>query len=250
MTMNGSLPPSSSTVFLSARPARAATSGARALAAGQRHGADARVIEERRHVRRADQERLEHAVGKPRAPEDVLDGQRALRHVRRVLEEADVAGHQRRRGEAEHLPEREVPGHDGQHDAERLVADVALRALRSARARRRESARRARRSSGTRARTSRASSMPARSGLPISSVISRPSGSDSASRMSAARDRSRVRSLERRVLPAIETPRGALEPRHHLGRRKRVERCERLAGRRVDALQRHGCGLRLRGPDG
>ena len=133
MTMNGSLPPSSSTVFLSARPARAATSCAGAFAAGQRHRADARIVEERRHVGRTNQERLEHAVGKAGAAEDVLDGERALRHVRRVLEEADVAGHQRRRGEAEHLPEREVPRHDREHDAERLVADVARLAPRCGR---------------------------------------------------------------------------------------------------------------------
>ena len=175
MTMNGSLPPSSSTVFLSARPARPATSWPGAFAAGQRHRADARIVEQRRDVGRADQQRLEHAVGKAGAAEDVLDGQRALRHVRRVLEQPDVAGHQRRRGEAEHLPERKVPRHDRQHDAERLVADVALPAPRWARARRRESSRRARRSSGSPRAHFSASSMPARSGFPISSVIRRPS---------------------------------------------------------------------------
>ena len=41
-----------------------------------------------------------------------------------MLEQPDVAGHQRRRGEAHRLPEREVPRHDGEHRAERLVAGV------------------------------------------------------------------------------------------------------------------------------
>ncbi len=57
------------------------------------------------------------------------------RHVRGVLEQARVAGHQRRGGEAEHLPEGEVPGHHRQHETERLEGHVAPRGVRSARAR-------------------------------------------------------------------------------------------------------------------
>ena len=53
--------------------------------------------------------------GAPARAEQLLERERALRHVRRVLEQADVAGHQRRRGEADHLPEREVPRHHRQH---------------------------------------------------------------------------------------------------------------------------------------
>jgi hypothetical protein len=41
-----------------------------------------------------------------------------------VLEQPDVAGEQRRGGEAHRLPQREVPRHDRQHRAERLPADV------------------------------------------------------------------------------------------------------------------------------
>ena len=37
-----------------------------------------------------------------------------------MLEHADISGHQRRRGEPKHLPERKIPGHDGEHDTERL----------------------------------------------------------------------------------------------------------------------------------
>src|SRR5437667_278427 len=37
-----------------------------------------------------------------------------------------IAVHESGRGEAEHLPEREVPGHHGEHDSQRIEADVAL----------------------------------------------------------------------------------------------------------------------------
>ena len=133
ITMNGSLPPSSSTVFLSCRPGGAGHLPARLLAAGQRRARDARIVEDALDLVRVDQQRLERAVRKAGAPEDVLDQQRALRHVRRVLEQHDVAGHQRGRGEPEDLPERKVPRHHREDRTERLVADEALgrRALRT-----------------------------------------------------------------------------------------------------------------------
>ena len=43
-----------------------------------------------------------------------------------MLEQRRIAGHERRRGEADDLPEREVPRHHREDDAERLVRDVAL----------------------------------------------------------------------------------------------------------------------------
>jgi len=43
-----------------------------------------------------------------------------------VLEQSDVARHQRRRGEADRLPERKVPRHHGQHHAKRLPPGVGL----------------------------------------------------------------------------------------------------------------------------
>ena len=118
-TMNGSEPPSSSTVFLRARTAGAGHQRARVLAAGQRDGGDTRVVDQRLRLLAGDEQRLEHALGKPAAREHLFDGEGALRHVGGVLEHAGVARHQRRRGEAEHLPEGKVPGHDRQHRAER-----------------------------------------------------------------------------------------------------------------------------------
>ena len=40
-----------------------------------------------------------------------------------MLEQADIARHEGGRGEAEYLPEREIPGHHGEHGADRLIAD-------------------------------------------------------------------------------------------------------------------------------
>ena len=40
-----------------------------------------------------------------------------------MLQHRAVAGHQRRGDEAEHLPEREIPRHDRQHDADRVEGD-------------------------------------------------------------------------------------------------------------------------------
>ena len=112
MTMNGSLPPSSRTLVLTFCPARAPTSRPGGLAAGQRHGAHAVVVDDPLDDRRADEQRLERALREARAGEDVLDGHGDLGDVRRVLEQADVARHERRGGEAQHLPVREVPRHD------------------------------------------------------------------------------------------------------------------------------------------
>ena len=46
-----------------------------------------------------------------------------------MLEHCRVACHQRRGGEAEDLPEREVPGHHREHDADRIESDEALAGL-------------------------------------------------------------------------------------------------------------------------
>ncbi|MNV69538.1 hypothetical protein D3C71_1624530 [compost metagenome] len=42
-----------------------------------------------------------------------------------MLEQRDIAGHQARCQEADHLPEREIPRHHGQHATDGLVGDVA-----------------------------------------------------------------------------------------------------------------------------
>ncbi len=69
------------------------------------------------HMLRRDEQRLERTGRESRPPEHVLDQQRRLGHVRRMLQQTDVARHEARRREAHHLPHGEVPGHDGQHRA-------------------------------------------------------------------------------------------------------------------------------------
>ena len=108
-------------------PGRRTDGASGRLAAGDRHCRDAIVGDERGHGVRPDEQRLEHALGRAGAAKQILERQRALRDVRGVLEEAHVAGHQRRRGKPDHLPEGEIPGHDRQHHAERLEADRVAR---------------------------------------------------------------------------------------------------------------------------
>jgi hypothetical protein len=54
-----------------------------------------------------------------------FDGVCAGRDVLGVLHDGGVAGEEGGSEEADHLPEREVPGHDGEDRAEALVADAA-----------------------------------------------------------------------------------------------------------------------------
>ncbi len=125
--MKGSEPPSSSTVFLRASPAAAATDMPGRLAPGQRHRGDARVVDERGDSLDGTKRLVKTPSGSPARRNRSSMARRGLRHVGRVLEQPDVAHHERRRGEADHLPEREVPRHDGQHRAEWLVVHVGLR---------------------------------------------------------------------------------------------------------------------------
>ena len=118
---------------------RRGDAASRAFAAGERRRGDAIVGDDARDRVGSDEQSLKHAARRARLVEELLDRQRALRHVRRVLEQADVAGRQRRRREADHLPEREIPRHHGEHDAERLERDVAALVRRLRPARRRES---------------------------------------------------------------------------------------------------------------
>ena len=107
ITIKGSFPPSSSTHFFIARPAVAATAlPARSLPV--RVTASTRsILDDLRDFVGLDQQRSGKRPPPSRSPEEILNRQGALRHVRRVFEQADVAGHQSRRGKAKDLPERE-----------------------------------------------------------------------------------------------------------------------------------------------
>ncbi len=95
------------------------------LRAGERDAGHARVADQRGDGVDLHEEVRQHARGKSRALEEVLEELRTGRDVGRVLEEHHVAGHDRRDAEAHDLPEGEVPGHDGQDRPEGVEADPA-----------------------------------------------------------------------------------------------------------------------------
>ena len=103
--------------------------GPRSLAPGEGHGPHARVRDHARDGLGADQQGTEDAVGKSGIAEYFLDLQGAARHVGGMLQQTGVAGHQRRRSEPEHLPEREVPGHHGEDRPERIEPHEAARGV-------------------------------------------------------------------------------------------------------------------------
>ena len=100
-----------------------------ALAPGQRDRFHARIVDQSARLFRLDQQSLKNAFLESRAPKNIFNRQRALRHVRGVFEQADVTRHERRRGETEHLPERKIPGHDREDGADRFVTNVTARCV-------------------------------------------------------------------------------------------------------------------------
>ena len=123
-TMKGSLPPSSRTDFFASSPATEATDDPA--------GPDpVRVTATTRLSRRTPSTFFEPISrvwntpsGKPARLNSSGRYDRGLGHVGGVLEQAHIAGHQGRGGEAHDLPQREVPGHDGEDRPEGLVAGV------------------------------------------------------------------------------------------------------------------------------
>ena len=125
ITTNGSLPPSSSTTGFSSSPAMRPIERPAGVLPVSVAARDARVAQDRVRPTAAPMSNVWNAPsGNPAAAERLLDQQRGLRHVRRVLQQPDVARHQRGRGEPDHLPQREVPRHHREHRSERLVAHV------------------------------------------------------------------------------------------------------------------------------
>ena len=106
-------------------PACSATALPARHASGKGDAFDPGIVKNAGHSLGFHKQILEHARGESGAAEDVFDGESALRHVRGVLQQHDIPGHERPGGGTEHLPEGEVPRHDGQHGAQRLVANEA-----------------------------------------------------------------------------------------------------------------------------
>src|SRR5208282_5255951 len=93
------------------------------LASSERGGDNARVVENRIDLLGTDKQSLKRAGGESGFEKNLFNRQGTLRNIRSVLEQPDVAGHERRSSEANHLPERKVPRHDGENGADRPVAN-------------------------------------------------------------------------------------------------------------------------------
>ncbi len=87
---------------------------ARPHAAGEGDRGDGRGFDHRAHVAAGDQQGAEHVLGKARLAEDALNGQGAAGDIAGVFEHRRIARHQGGGGEAEHLPEGEIPRHHRQ----------------------------------------------------------------------------------------------------------------------------------------
>lgn len=98
-------------------------------AAGQGDGLDQGILNDRRQARGAHQQRAKQRGWESGLMENRFDGQGAAADVGGVFEHGGVASHQRRNGKTEHLPEGEIPGHDGQHDAQGLKGHIAFRGV-------------------------------------------------------------------------------------------------------------------------
>ena len=123
--MKASEPPSSRTDLLEVAASGGGDGDAGGVAAGEGDGGDARVGDDGVHGGAWHEQGAEGAFGEAAGADDGLDLERAAGDVGGVLEDGGVARHEGRRGEAEDLPVGEVPRHDGEDDAERLVGDVA-----------------------------------------------------------------------------------------------------------------------------
>jgi hypothetical protein len=91
-----------------------------ALAPGQSHPAYPEVVDQSRDLLDAAEEVRVGAPGCACLLEEPREGECALRHVLGVLDHDHVAGHELWRGDTDHLVEGEVPGLDGQDDADGL----------------------------------------------------------------------------------------------------------------------------------
>ena len=124
-TMNGSLPPSSSTDFFRCLPASEATLlPARSLPVRVTPCTSGCAMTCSALGDRQEEVRVD-ALGHAGVVEALLDRQGGLRVELGVLEQDRVAEHQVRSGDPDDLVERVVPRLDGEDDADRLVRTTA-----------------------------------------------------------------------------------------------------------------------------
>ena len=67
---------------------------------------------------------MENTVIESRAAKYLFNGKGALRHIRSMFQQTDVSSHERRRCKSKYLPEREIPRHDSEDRAERLIVNI------------------------------------------------------------------------------------------------------------------------------
>src|SRR2546428_11300580 len=87
----------------------------RAVRAGERHRAHSLVGDDAAGGIVREEHRPEQTIREAGVLEDGFDLEGTARHVGSVFQDAGVPGDQGRCSEAKHLPEREIPWHDGEH---------------------------------------------------------------------------------------------------------------------------------------
>src|SRR5262249_44742065 len=92
-------------------------------------GANLRMLDHRVDLPAAYYQCAKQVSGKSSSVEDFLNCERAAGHVGCMLEHSGVSRHQTGRGEAEDLPEWEIPWHYGEYDPEPIKGDKALARL-------------------------------------------------------------------------------------------------------------------------
>ncbi|ABU77070.1 hypothetical protein ESA_01816 [Cronobacter sakazakii ATCC BAA-894] len=112
--------------FFQRRARLRADCGTRTHAAGDGNGGDTRIVNRLAHPVVGGVNHLEHAGRHARVFKNLINQQRAAHHVRRMLKQISVARQQDRYRAAHHLPQREVPRHNGQDRSERTVFNHRL----------------------------------------------------------------------------------------------------------------------------
>src|SRR5205085_4815257 len=105
--------------------------GAGVGASGERDRPDPVVGDDRLDRGARYEDGAKKALWESGVADDLFDRQRALWNVRRVLEETRVTRHECRRREPNDLPERKVPGHDRENDAQGLKGDETPSCIRA-----------------------------------------------------------------------------------------------------------------------
>ena len=78
------------------------------------------------HISSVDHKRSKKMWRKPCIAKQLLQRQRTLRHAGSMFQNTSITRHQRGSGEADHLKEWKIPRHHTQHDANRIIGNIAF----------------------------------------------------------------------------------------------------------------------------